>query len=358
MNDTARMVPVKAALGRPPLLNVLSWTYVMMERAPAYASSQVGRICSSGNRWPNWPTRSFSQYSHYMGENYILYSLCSWNPFTFVSELKCVWEGDTSKTGPVTARTWVWIWWRQQNGVIQKRTSNVVEDDNTFPCAANAPFYLWGHDMTWHDQHALTRARVTALNGGFCECVHLTKDLWRRSHSVVHSMYPPHFFCSCHAYWKLHSRYSTCSPVDIPSSGLFHLFSDTLTSSLWLGAEISGWPYGSMISCPAEWMVRKHRVWLTILPIYSTVYTDKWFDLKIISNLCSSTFNLLTGWMQLPTKFITALASGSDPGDFPQYVSAQLSNETPTAETDETHINTLLKVHHIHREGYRLIPKL
>lgn len=33
-----------------------------------------------------------------------------------------------------------------------------------------------------------------------------------------------------------------------------------------------------------------------------------------------------------PTKSITALASGSDPADFPQYVFAQLSNDTPTAE--------------------------
>lgn len=33
-----------------------------------------------------------------------------------------------------------------------------------------------------------------------------------------------------------------------------------------------------------------------------------------------------------PTNPITALASGSDPADFPQYVFAQLSNDTPTAE--------------------------
>lgn len=36
--------------------------------------------------------------------------------------------------------------------------------------------------------------------------------------------------------------------------------------------------------------------------------------------------------MHLPTKSITALASGSDPADLPQYVFAQLSNDTPTAE--------------------------
>lgn len=36
--------------------------------------------------------------------------------------------------------------------------------------------------------------------------------------------------------------------------------------------------------------------------------------------------------MHIPTKSITALASGSDPADLPQYVFAQLSNDTPTAE--------------------------
>lgn len=36
--------------------------------------------------------------------------------------------------------------------------------------------------------------------------------------------------------------------------------------------------------------------------------------------------------IHLPTKSITALASGSDPADLPQYVFAQLSNDTPTAE--------------------------
>lgn len=55
----------------------------------------------------------------------------------------------------------------------------------------------------------------------------------------------------------------------------------------------------------------------------------------------SIVFNVMS---QLPTKSITALASGSDPSDVPQYVFSQLSNDTPTTEeTNNTkHINTKL----------------
>lgn len=48
LRDTAitvlQIVRATAALGRTPLLKALSWTYVMMESAPAKASSQAGWI--------------------------------------------------------------------------------------------------------------------------------------------------------------------------------------------------------------------------------------------------------------------------------------------------------------------------
>lgn len=53
-----------AALGRVLLLKVLSWTYVMMDRAPAKASSQAGWICSSGSRWLNSPGGSCGEGQH------------------------------------------------------------------------------------------------------------------------------------------------------------------------------------------------------------------------------------------------------------------------------------------------------
>lgn len=39
-----QIVRAMAALGRTPLLKALSWTYVMMDSAPAKASSQAGWI--------------------------------------------------------------------------------------------------------------------------------------------------------------------------------------------------------------------------------------------------------------------------------------------------------------------------
>lgn len=48
LRDTAmtvlQIVRATAALGRTPLLKALSWTYVMMDSAPAKASSQAGWI--------------------------------------------------------------------------------------------------------------------------------------------------------------------------------------------------------------------------------------------------------------------------------------------------------------------------
>lgn len=184
--------PETAALGSVPLLKALSWTYVMMERAPAYASSQAGWICSSGSKWLNSPEGSLSNTNILTGKSrcimfawWLVYEVhVTEVQLTFVSQLKGVRERDADETSPVTAWAWVWIWKLKRSHVHSQ----------------------------WHQNVRLLRIRtsewlvkVSADQKEQVSSVCLTEDLWRCSYSVAHSMYLLHLRRCCLTDWNLHS---------------------------------------------------------------------------------------------------------------------------------------------------------